>query len=257
MAHWSFCLFCCLFVNHSTGVRRCYLSLQVAQSFMLHRPQGQKAVWPTALPYQVALPADCSPGDLLEVLEFAQVGPSVCYNCLCHQSVPSVCADCLCHLSVLTVCADCVCHLSVLTAVPSFCAVCLCRLSVPSMLTRCSNAMYGWCCLSVLLCFPCCGPLVDPLVSRRLLQRCQILNAKPLALQTTNWACCELRQVPHCRGRQTKTDANTMHMYLPFWSLGLIQCMLMLMHTRLSTNLVTGVQSSFVTGWNPRSRSGS
>ena len=60
---------------------------------MLHRPQGQKAVWPTALPCQIALPADCSPGDLLEVLEFAQVGSSVCAICLCRLSVPSVCAQ--------------------------------------------------------------------------------------------------------------------------------------------------------------------
>ncbi|DBA91476.1 hypothetical protein WJX77_005924 [Trebouxia sp. C0004] len=47
--------------------------MPVAQSFMLHRPQGHKAMWPTALPSQLALPADCSPGDLLEVLEFSQV----------------------------------------------------------------------------------------------------------------------------------------------------------------------------------------
>ncbi|DBA91418.1 TPA: hypothetical protein ACH3X2_003950 [Trebouxia sp. C0005] len=47
--------------------------MPVAQSFVLHCPQGQMAVWPTALPCQIALPADCSPGDLLEVLEFAQV----------------------------------------------------------------------------------------------------------------------------------------------------------------------------------------
>ncbi len=63
---------------------------------MLHRPQGQKAVWPTALPCQIALPADCSPGDLLEVLEFAKVGPSVRYNYLCHLPVLTVYAICVC-----------------------------------------------------------------------------------------------------------------------------------------------------------------
>ena len=63
---------------------------------MLHRPEGQKAVWPMALPCQIALPADCSPGDLLELLEFAQVGPSVCAICQCHLSVPAGCAVCLC-----------------------------------------------------------------------------------------------------------------------------------------------------------------
>lgn len=44
---------------------------------MLQRPAGLKAVWVGVLPSQIALPTDCSPGDLLEVLEFAQVCLSV------------------------------------------------------------------------------------------------------------------------------------------------------------------------------------
>lgn len=44
---------------------------------MLQRPAGPKAVWVGVLPSQVPLPTDCSPGDLFEVLEFAQVCLSV------------------------------------------------------------------------------------------------------------------------------------------------------------------------------------
>ena len=49
------------------------MTMQMAQTPMLKKPEAQGACWPKALPHRAALPDDCALGDLLEVLEFVQV----------------------------------------------------------------------------------------------------------------------------------------------------------------------------------------
>ena len=49
------------------------LLTQAAKMLALQKPTGPGASWPKALPRAVALPADCTAGDLLEVIEFVQV----------------------------------------------------------------------------------------------------------------------------------------------------------------------------------------
>lgn len=61
------------------------MSTQAAKMLALQKPTGLRASCRKALPKAVALPADCSAGDLLEVLEFVQVCilVSVCmHSCL-------------------------------------------------------------------------------------------------------------------------------------------------------------------------------